>query len=67
MNKKLPAKIACLSKMISVKSAELTKLCQEKRVSLLDPEIYKRSQELDELVVQYMRDWQNIKPELLDE
>jgi len=28
---------------------------------LLDPEIYKRSLELDELVVQYMRNWQNNK------
>ncbi|HHU32876.1 MAG: aspartyl-phosphate phosphatase Spo0E family protein [Zhaonellaceae bacterium] len=61
MKKKLPAKTAHLSKMISVKSAELTKLCLKKKVSLLDPEIYKRSLELDELVVQYMRNWQNNK------
>ena len=59
MSKNLPAKDAYLSKIISVKSAELTKLCL-KKVSLLDPEVYSRSLELDELVVEFMRS--NQKP-----
>lgn len=55
MNNKLPAKSTRLSKMISVKSAELTKLCLKNGISLLDPEVYIKSIELDELVVQYMK------------
>jgi len=55
MKKRLPAKRTSLSKRISVKSAELTKLCLSKGVSLLDPEIYQRSVELDELIVQFMK------------
>lgn len=44
-----------LSKIISVKSAELTKLCLNPRYTLLDKEVYQKSCELDELVVEYMR------------
>jgi hypothetical protein len=54
MNKNVPDKSEHLSKIISVKSAELTNLCL-KKVSLLDPEVYSHSLELDELVVKYMK------------
>lgn len=63
MNKNLPAKNEHLSNIISVKSAELTKLCL-KKVNLLDPEVYTRSLELDELVVEYMRAKQKVKMEV---
>lgn len=43
-----------LVKLISIKSRELTSLVLTPKVTLLDKEVYQKSCELDELVVQYM-------------